>query len=76
MIIAYEYCVHVLVKIESTLCCQSKYSLENVTGGLSRTAVLLIGAINIFGNLEKVNETQGILDVFMIQADSTVHPTA
>ena len=39
--------------------------------GLLRTAVLLIRVINTFGNLEKVNETQGIDDVFMIQDDST-----
>ena len=26
-------------------------------GGLPRTVVLLIGAINMFGNIEKVNET-------------------
>ena len=31
VITAYECCVHVLVKIESTLYYQSKYSLENVT---------------------------------------------
>ena len=31
VIIAYECCAYVLVKIESTLCYQSKYSLENVT---------------------------------------------
>ena len=60
VIIAYECCAHVLVKIESTLCYQSKYSLENVTEWLLRTAVLLIRAINMFGNLEKVNRTQGI----------------
>ena len=38
--------------------------------GLLRTAVLLIRAINMFGNLKKVNRTQGIKDVFMIRADS------
>ena len=38
--------------------------------GLLRTVVLLIRAVNMFGNLEKVNETQGIKDVFMIRADS------
>ena len=37
---------------------------------LPRTAVLLIRTINMFGNLEKVNGTQGIKDVFMIRADS------
>ena len=30
VIIAYECCAHVLVKIESTLCYQSKYSLEDI----------------------------------------------
>ena len=41
------------------------------TNGLLRTAVLLIRVINMFGNLEKVNEAQGISDVIMIRADST-----
>ena len=39
--------------------------------GLLRTAVLLIRVINIFGNLEKVNGTQGIYNVLMVQDDST-----
>ena len=72
VIIAYKCCAHVLVKIESTLCYQSKYSLRMSPSGLLRTAVLLIRTINMFGNLEKVNGTQGIQDVFMIRADSIV----
>ena len=32
---------------------------------------MLIGVINMFGNFESVNRTQGIEDVFMIWDDST-----
>ena len=58
VIIAYECCAHVLVKIESTL--YYHIPLRISPGGLPRTTALLIRAINMFGNLEKVNITQGI----------------
>ena len=60
VIIAYECCVHILVKIESTLCYRVSISLRMSPSGLLRTVVLLIRVINMFGNLEKVNGTQGI----------------
>ena len=41
VIIAYECCEHVLVKIESTLCYQSKYSLENVTKWITENCSLV-----------------------------------
>ena len=41
VIIAYECCAHVLVKIESTLCNQSKYSLENVTKWITENCSLV-----------------------------------
>ena len=41
VIIAYECCAHVLFKIESTLCYQSKYSLENVTKWVTENCSLV-----------------------------------
>ena len=41
VIIAYECCVYVFVKIESTLCCQSKYSLEDVTRWVAENCSLV-----------------------------------
>ena len=41
VIIDYECCVYVLVKIESTLCYQSKYSLENVTDWVTENCSLV-----------------------------------
>ena len=60
VIVAYLCCAHVLVKIESTLSYQSKYSMRMSPSGLPRNAILLVRTINMFGNLEKVNGTQGI----------------
>ena len=41
MIIAYECCAHVLVKIESILYYQSKYSFENVTKWVTENCSLV-----------------------------------
>ena len=41
VIIAYNCCAHILVKIESTLCYQSKYSLESVTKWVTENCSLV-----------------------------------
>ena len=60
VIIAYDCCLHVLVKIESTSVIRVSIPLRMSPSGLLRTAILLIRVINMFGNLEKVIGTQGI----------------
>ena len=52
MIITYECCAHILVKIESTLYHLNKYSFENVTKWVTENCSLVNKSFfNMFGKL-------------------------